>query len=229
MGKEVKNAIIVIPTYFTKKCIEEIRDTAALAELNILYFLRSSTTAGLAYCYERNDDVDEKNYIIFDLGSGTLNLSLIIFEDGLVEERSVNGNINLGGQDFTNRIIKYCISEFRRKTGIYIRKNDKAMSRIILSCENAKKTLSFSTEAEINLENLFDGEDLLIKIKRSYFEDSCLDLFKKCIPPLQNLLWDGKISKSQINEIILVGGSSRIPKIQEMLIEFLNGKNLIKV
>lgn len=227
LGKEVKNAVISIPNYYNLLEREKIIDAAKDSGLNIFHILKSSTAAGIAYCYEKNIK-SERLILIFDLGGGTLNLSLISFGNEFVEVQSVNGDLNLGGEDFTLRLFEYCSGEFRRKTGIDIRKNSKAKIRLYNACENAKKTLSSATNAEIDLEYLMDGEDFNIIITKDKFEELCMDLFKKCIPPLEKILKDSRVYKSQIDDIVLVGGSSRIPKIQQIIKEFFNGKELNK-
>ena len=155
-----------------------------------------------------------------------MSISLLTLEDGLFEVRAINGNTHLGGEDFNNRLIEYCSEEFRRKTGIDIKSNEKSLSRVRASCEKAKITLSIATQAIVDIDALMDGEDLNVVITRSKFEDLCMDLFKKCIPPLENAIKDAKISKNAIHDVVLVGGSTRIPKIQQLVQEFFNGKEL---
>ena len=229
LGKEVKDAVISIPYNFNYIQREELMNAAYESGLNILDMVNSSTAAGIAYCFDKKPD-KERNLLIFDLGGATLNISLMSWEDGLLDVRSINGSsyLYIGGEDFTKRLMEYCKGEFRRKTGIYIQKNAKAISRIYNACENAKITLSSSKQASIDLEYLMDGEDFNITITRDKFEDLCMDLFKKFIYSLENVLKDAKMSKSQIDDIILVGGSSRIPRIQLMIKEFFNGKELNK-
>lgn len=229
LGKEAKDAIISVPTYYTIDQLEEIREAANIAELNVLEIINSSTAAGMAYIYDKNFE-GEKNIIIFDLGADSLNISLCSLEEGIVEVKSLDGIKDLGGEDFNNRLFKYCVDEFRRKTGIDIisKKNAKAISRLLSSCEEAKKSLSFSNQAAIDLEYLIGEEDLNIIITRKKFEDLCMDLFQRFSYPLENVLKYANKSKTQINEIILVGGSTRIPKIQEMIKEFFNGKDIYK-
>ena len=141
---------------------------------------------------------------------------------------AIIGNTHLGGEDFDNRLIEYCAEEFRRKTGIDIKSNPKALSRVRTSCERAKITLSTATQAIVDIDALMDGKDLNIVITRSKFEDLCMDLFKECITPIENVIKDAKMNKSSIHDVVLIGGSSRIPKIQQMIQEFFNGKELNK-
>ena len=230
LGKEVKDAVITIPTYFNRYQIDEIKEAAKYSGLNVLRTIATSTAAGLDYCFDCFScfDYGGKNILIFDLGGLSLNISLIRNEEGLVEVKSLNGNLNLGGEDFTYKLFEYCASEFKSQTGIDIKNNLKAVSRLFNSCEEAKITLSSAKEAYIDLEYLIEDKDFKIKITRDKFEDLCMDLFKKCIPPIDNALKDAKMTKSQIDEIILVGGSSRIPKIHQMVEEFFNGKEINK-
>ena len=157
-----------------------------------------------------------------------MSISIVSIEDNLYEVRAVKGNTHLGGEDFDNRLIEYCAEEFRRKTGFDIKSNPKALSRVRASCEKAKITLSHATQAIVDIGSLMDGEDLNVVITRSKFEDLCMDLFQKVIPPLENVIKDAKMSKSQVHDVVLVGGSTRIPKIQCLIKEFFNGKKLNK-
>ena len=177
LGKKVKDAIISIPNYCNSIQREEIIDAAKDSGLNILNIIKSSTAAGISYCYDKNFE-KETNILMFDLGGGTLNISLISYEGGLIEVQSVNDSLDLGGEDFTRRLVEYCQGEFKRKTGISIKNNTKANIRLYNACEEAKIHLSFSTQASIDLEYLMGDEDLNIII-RSKLEDLCMDLFKK--------------------------------------------------
>ena len=223
LGKEVKDAIITVPAYFNDSQRQATKDAGVISGLNVLRIINEPTAAAIAYGLDKNQDKEE-NVLIFDLGGGTFDVSLLTLEDGLFEVKSTNGNTHLGGEDFDNRLVEYCALEFKKKTGIDIKNNAKALRRLRVSCERAKRALSASTQATIDVDALMDGEDLNIILTRSKFEDLCIDLFKKCIPPLENVIKDGKISKSQIDEVVLVGGSTRIPKIQSMVQGFFNGK-----
>ena len=227
LGKEVEDAIISVPTYFNNFQRESIKEAGEISGLRFLKIIDESTLAAIAYGFEKQYKY-EKKVLIFDLGGGNLSVSLLFIEDGLFEVMAINGNTHLGGEDFDNKLIEYCAGEFRRKTGIDIRSNRKALSRVRTSCEKAKKILSVATQATIDIDSLMDGEDLNIVLTRSEFESLCLDLFKKCIPPLECVVKDAKISKSAIDDIVLVGGSTRIPKIQQMIQDYFNGKVLNK-
>ena len=223
LNKEVKDVIIAIPSYFNDLQRQIIKDSATISGLNLLRFYNDSICSSICFGFNKNFQ-NEKIIIFFNLGSGNLSISLISIEDGLYEIKAVNGNINLGGDDFDNRLIEFCSNEFKRKYSIDFKENKKALLRVKIECEKAKILLSSSNEAIIEVEYLIDDYDLYIKITRTQFEELCIDLFKKCITPLENILKDAKISKNEINDIILFGGSTHIPKIISLIQEFFNGK-----
>jgi len=224
LGKEVKDAIVTVPAYFNDSQRQATKDAGTISGLNVLRIINEPTAAAIAYGLDKQAGKKEENVLIFDLGGGTFDVSLLSLEDGLFEVKATNGNTHLGGEDFDNRLVEYCAGEFKRKTSIDIKKNAKALRRVRASCEKAKRALSAATQATVDIDALMDGEDLNVVITRSKFEDLCMDLFKKCMPPLENVIKDAKMSKSQIDEVVLVGGSTRIPKIQQMVQEFFNGK-----
>jgi len=223
LGKEVKDAIITVPAYFNDSQRQATKDAGTISGLNVLRIINEPTAAAIAYGLDKKYQT-ERNVLIFDLGGGTFDVSLLTLEDGLFEVKATNGNTHLGGEDFDNRLVEYCAGEFRRKTGVDIKSNPKALRRVRASCEKAKRALSAATQATVDIDALMDGEDLNVVITRSKFEDLCMDLFKKCMPPLENVIKDAKMSKSQVHDVVLVGGSTRIPKIQQMVQEFFNGK-----
>ena len=223
LGKEVKDAIITVPAYFNDSQRQATKDAGTISGLNVLRIINEPTAAAIAYGLDKKYKT-ERNVLIFDLGGGTFDVSLLTLEDGLFEVKATNGNTHLGGEDFDNRLVEYCAGEFRRKTGVDIKSNPKALRRVRASCEKAKRALSAATQATVDIDALMDGEDLNVVITRSKFEDLCMDLFKKCMPPLENVIKDAKMSKSQVHDVVLVGGSTRIPKIQQMVQEFFNGK-----
>ena len=224
LGKEVRDAIITVPSYFNDSQRQSIKDAGTISGLNVLRIINEPTAA--AFAFGLDNQYTERNVLIFDLGSGNLSISLLSLEDGLLEVRAINGNTHLGGEDFDNRLIEYCAEEFRRKTGIDIKSNPKVLSRVRTSCEKAKITLCGTTQAIVDIDALMDGKDLNIVITRSKFEYLCMDLFKECITPIENVIKDAKMNKSSIHDVVLIGGSSRIPKIQQMIQEFFNGKEL---
>ena len=227
LGKEVKEAIIAVPAYFNDSQRQAIKDAGTISGLNVLRIISEPVLTAIAFGYDKKYET-ERNVLIFDLGSGNLSISLLSLEDGLFEVRATNGNTHLGGEDFDNRLIEYCAEEFRRKTGIDIKSNPKAIYRVRASCQKAKIALSSATQAIVDIDGLMNGEDLNVVITRSKFEDLCMDLFQKCISPLEKVIKDAKMSKNQVHDVVLVGGSTRIPKIQQMVQEFFNGKELNK-
>ena len=228
LGKEVKDAIITVPNYFNHSQRQAIKDAGTISGLNVLRIISSSTAASFYYYSKKQVYKKDENVLIFDLGGGTFNVSLLNIEDGLFDVRAVNGNMHLGGEDFDNRLVEYCAGEFRSKTSIDIKNNPLALIKVKTACEKAKKALSYKSQVNIYICNLIDYYDLNVVITRSKFEDLCGDLFKKCMPPLENVIKDAKMSKSQIDNVILVGGSTLIPKIQSMVQEFFNGKEPLK-
>ena len=226
LGKNVKDAVITVPAYFNYTQREIIHDSGTLAGLYILTIIEDPIAAAFAYGYDKVSK-DEKNLLVFDFGGGNLSISIISLEDGLFNVEAVNGNIDLGGADFDKRLIEYCCGEFRVKTGIDITENQNALSKLKIACEKAKIALSSESQTTIDIDDLFEGINLNRVITRSKFEDLCMDLFKKIFPPLENLFKDSKMSKSQIDDVILFGGSTKIPKIRQMIQEYFNGKEPI--
>ena len=225
LGKEVRDVLITIPDNFNYLQREKIRDSVRISGLNLLKIINETDSACLGYYYNKQM-LEEKKILIFNFGGGFLNTSVVSIEDGLFETLALNG-IDLGGEDFDNRLVEYCISEFKNETGIDIKKNTKALLRLKRYCEKAKIALSNSSKTNIEIDKLIDNKDLNILITREKFEELCMDLFKKCIPILNNILRDSKEKKSSINEICLVGGSTFIPKIRQIIQEFFNRKDII--
>ena len=192
----------------------------------MLRILNEPTAAALAYGFNKTAK-GEKNVLIFDLGGGTFDVSLLSIEDGVFEVKAVGGNTHLGGEDFDNRLVDYFAKEFERKTGKTITGNARALRRLRTACERAKRTLSNSNIAQVEIDALYDGIDLYTSITRAKFEELCLDLFKACLKPVEQVLIDAGI-KSQVADIVLVGGSTRIPKVQQLLSDYFNGKELCK-
>ena len=227
LGKSVKSAVITVPAYFNDSQRQATKDAGSISGLNVLRIINEPTAAAIAYGLDRQSD-GVKNILIFDLGGGTFDVSLLTLDEGVFQVKATNGHTHLGGEDFDNKLVDYCIAEFKKKTKIDITGNPRALRRLRTQCEKAKRLLSSATTAPIECETLADGEDFNTNISRAKFEELCEDLFKKCMPPVENVLKDSKIGKSEIHEIVLVGGSTRIPKIQTMLSDFFNGKSLNK-
>ncbi|KAL7566353.1 hypothetical protein ACA910_013670 [Epithemia clementina (nom. ined.)] len=226
LGKEVKNALITVPAYFNDSQRQATKDAGAIAGLNVMRIINEPTAAAIAYGLDQKGN--EKNVLIFDLGGGTFDVSLLTIEEGIFEVKATAGDTHLGGEDFDNRMVDYFLQEFKRKHRKDMSTNQRSLRRLRTACERAKRTLSSSTQAHIEIDSLFDGIDFNSTITRARFEDLCMDHFKKCMEPCEKVLRDAKISKNQVNEVVLVGGSTRIPKIQAMLSEFFNGKEPCK-
>ena len=223
LGKEVKDAIVTVPAYFNDSQRQATKDAGQISGINVLRIINEPTAAAIAYGLDKKFKT-ERNVLIFDLGGGTFDVSVLSLEEGLFEVRSTNGHTHLGGEDFDNRLVEFCAGEFRRKTNLDLKENPKALRRVRGSCEKAKRALSASTQATIDIDALMDGKDLSITITRAKFEELCMDLFKKCLPPLDNVLKDAKMAKSDVHDVVLVGGSTRIPKVIAMVQEYFNGK-----
>jgi len=242
LGTSVTDAVITVPAHFNDSQRQATKDAGFMAGLNVLHILNEPTAAAFAYGLELKTGV-EKNVLVFDLGGGTFDVSLLSIEDGIFDVRATAGDTHLGGEDFDHRLVEYCIQEFHRlhpedntkKQLLSETNNNNSSSSVIqthrlrTACERAKRTLSSSTQARIEVEKLDGSIDFSIDITRAKFEDLCLDLFKKCLETCQHVLEDSNIGhKDKVHEIVLVGGSTRIPKIQHMLSEYFNGKQLNK-
>ncbi|KAH8018831.1 hypothetical protein HPB51_012785 [Rhipicephalus microplus] len=226
LGCPVKDAVVTVPAYFNDSQRQATKDAGAIAGLNVLRIINEPTAAALAYGLDKNLK-GEKNILIFDLGGGTFDVSILTIDEGsMFEVRSTAGDTHLGGEDFDNRLVNYFVEEFKRKHKRDLKTNARAIRRLRTACERAKRTLSSSSEASIEIDALFEGIDFYSKITRARFEEMCMDLFRSTLEPVEKALQDSKLSKSQIHEIVLVGGSTRIPRIQKLLKDFFNGKDL---
>jgi heat shock 70kDa protein 1/2/6/8 len=226
IGEEVTEAVITVPAYFNDSQRQATKDAGAIAGLNVLRIINEPTAAAIAYGLDKK--TEEKNVLIFDLGGGTFDVSLLSIDDGIFEVKATAGDTHLGGEDFDNLLVKYFTDEFKRKHKLDISDNKRSIRRLKTACERAKRTLSSSNTASIELESLFDGNDLFSSITKARFESLCMNLFNRCLEPVTKVLQDSGFSKSQVDEIVLVGGSTRIPKVQELLSSYFNGKELNK-
>ena len=225
LGTEVTDAVITVPAYFNDSQRQATKDAGTIAGLNVLRIINEPTAAAIAYGLDKKG---EKNILIHDTGGGTMDVSILTIEDGVFEVKATAGDSHLGGEDFDSRMVEHFAQEFKKKSKIDISGNKKALRRLRTACERAKRTLSTSTSAVIELDTLADGIDFNSMISRAKFENICEDLFRKTMEPVDQVLRDSKMSKTQIDEIILVGGSTRIPKIQELLKDYFGGKDLCK-
>ena len=226
IGEKVTDAVITVPAYFNDSQRQATKDAGHIAGLNVLRIINEPTAAAIAYGLDKKSE--EKNVLIFDLGGGTFDVSLLTIDDGIFEVKATAGDTHLGGEDFDNILMKYFIDEFKRKHKTDLSENKRSLRRLKTACERAKRTLSSSATASIELESLYEGIDFFTSITKARFESLCMNLFQKCINPVSRVLQDAGISKSNVHEVVLVGGSTRIPKIQELLSSFFNGKELNK-
>jgi len=226
IGEKVTDAVITVPAYFNDSQRQATKDAGAIAGLNVLRIINEPTAAAIAYGLDKKDE--EKTVLIFDLGGGTFDVSLLSIDDGIFEVKATAGDTHLGGEDFDNIMMKYFIDEFKRKHKVDISDNKRALRRLKIACERAKRTLSSSATANVELESLAEGTDFFTSITKARFESLCMNLFQKCITPVTKVLQDAGVSKSAVHEIVLVGGSTRIPKVQELLSSYFNNKELNK-
>jgi len=227
LGSIVKDAVITVPAYFNDSQRQATKDAGAIAGLNVLRIINEPTAAAIAYGLDKKGGA-ERNVLIFDLGGGTFDVSILTIEDGIFEVKSTAGDTHLGGEDFDNRMVNHFVAEFKRKHKKDLATNPRALRRLRTACERAKRTLSSSTQASIEIDSLFDGIDFYTNITRARFEELCADLFRNTMDPVEKALRDAKMDKSQVHDIVLVGGSTRIPKVQKLLSDFFSGKELNK-
>lgn len=225
LGETVKDAVITVPAYFNDAQRKATKDAGLIAGLNVLRIINEPTAAAIAYGCDKKSN-KEQNILIFDLGGGTFDVSILNIDDGIFEVKATAGDTHLGGEDFDNRLVQHFVQEFKRKYKKDITNNARSLRRLRTACERAKRTLSSSNTASIEVDQLYDGVDFYTSITRAKFEELCNDLFKKTLNPVQKVLEDSKLDKSQIDEVILVGGSTRIPKVQQLLQDYFNGKKL---
>jgi len=230
LGQSVTKAVITVPAYFNDSQRQSTKDACRIAGIEPLRIINEPTAAAIAYGLDKQagGTIKEKNVLIFDLGGGTFDVSLLTIEDGIFEVKATAGDTHLGGEDFDSRMLTHFIEEFKRKEKVDIKGNSRAIRRLRTSCEKAKRTLSSSSTASIEIDALCDGKDFYSSITRARFEELCSDLFRGSLDPVERVLRDAKMDKSTIHDIVLVGGSTRIPKIQKLLSEFFNGKELCK-
>merc|ERR1712054_711370 len=223
LGNQVKDAVVTVPAYFNDAQRQATNDAGAIANLNVLRIVNEPTAAAIAYGLDKKNS-KENNVLIFDLGGGTFDVSLLTIDDGVFEVRATAGDTHLGGEDFDNKLVEFCAADFLKKKKIDIRGDKRAMRRLRSECEKAKRVLSASAQTSIEIDALKDGEDFSLVISRAKFEELCLTFFKDCMIPVEKVLKDSAIAKSSVHEVVLVVGSTRIPKVQQLISEFFNGK-----
>ncbi|KAJ1443162.1 Heat shock protein 70 family [Sesbania bispinosa] len=229
LGSTVKNAVVTVPAYFNDSQRQATKDAGVIAGLNVMRIINEPTAAAIAYGLDKKaTSVGEKNVLIFDLGGGTFDVSLLTIEEGIFEVKATAGDTHLGGEDFDNRMVNHFVQEFKRKNKKDITGNPRALRRLRTACERAKRTLSSTAQTTIEIDSLYEGIDFYSTITRARFEELNMDLFRKCMEPVEKCLRDAKMDKSTVHDVVLVGGSTRIPKVQQLLQDFFNGKDLCK-
>jgi len=223
LGGTIKNAVVTCPAYFNDSQRQATKDAGLIAGLNVLRIINEPTAAAIAYGLDKKTQ-GEKNVLIFDLGGGTFDVSLLTIEEGIFEVKATAGDTHLGGEDFDNRLVNHFVQEFKRKHKKDLSTNARALRRLRTACERAKRTLSSSAQTSIEIDSLFEGIDFYTSITRARFEELCQDLFRSTMEPVEKVLRDAKIDKQSVDEIVLVGGSTRIPRIQKLVSDFFNGK-----
>merc|ERR1712036_131406 len=228
LGGEINDAVVTVPAYFNDSQRQATKDAGSISGLNVLRIINEPTAAAIAYGLDKKG-AGEKNVLIYDMGGGTFDVSLLTIEDGIFEVKATAGDTHLGGEDFDNRIVDFCMQDFKRKNrGKDLAGNQRALRRLRTQCERAKRTLSSSTQATIEIDSLFDGIDYSCSLSRARFEELNMDYFRNSMGPVEKCLRDSGIDKRNVHEVVLVGGSTRIPKVQAMIQEFFNGKEPCK-
>mmetsp|Transcript_14350 Transcript_14350/g.28325 ORF Transcript_14350/g.28325 Transcript_14350/m.28325 type:complete len:662 (-) Transcript_14350:252-2237(-) len=222
LGKDIVNAVVTVPAYFNDAQRQATKDAGTISGLNVLRIINEPTAAAIAYGLDNKGG--EKNILVFDLGGGTFDVSMLTIDNGVFEVIATNGDTHLGGEDFDRRVMDYMLKLFKKKAGKDASKDKKAVQKLRREVERAKRSLSNSHQQRIEIESFFDGADLSETITRAKFEELCMDLFKKTLGPVERVLDDSALKKNQVDELVLVGGSTRIPKVQQLLQDFFNGK-----
>merc|ERR1740123_1237234 len=227
LGTEVRDAVVTVPAYFNDSQRQATKDAGVIAGLNIIRIINEPTAAAIAYGLDKKkSSAGESNVLIFDLGGGTFDVSILNIDNGIFEVKATAGDTHLGGEDFDSRLVDHFVKEFLRKNKKDITGNKRALRRLRTACERAKRTLSASAQANIEIDSLFEGEDYYTSITRAKFEELCSDLFKGTLDPVEKAMKDAKMAKTSISDLVLVGGSTRIPKVQKLLQDFFNGQEL---
>jgi len=223
LGKDVTHAVVTVPAYFNDAQRQATKDAGIIAGLNVMRIINEPTAAAIAYGMDK-DKEGEKNILVFDLGGGTFDVSLLTIDSGVFEVVATNGDTHLGGEDFDQRVMDHFMKLYKKKTGKDVRKDNRAVQKLRREVEKAKRALSATHSARIEIESFYDGEDFSETLTRAKFEELNNDLFRGTLKPVQKVLEDGEMKKNEIDEIVLVGGSTRIPKIQQLVKEYFNGK-----
>jgi len=224
LGKKVNKAVVTVPAYFNDSQRQATKDAGVISGMDILRIINEPTAAAIAYGLDKVSEGKERNVLIFDLGGGTFDVSLLTIDGGIFEVRATAGDTHLGGEDFDNRMVDYFVDEFKRKYQKDLSTNPRALRRLRTACERAKRALSSATQSSVEIDSLYQGVDFYTSITRARFEELNADLFRSCMTPVEKVLQDSKLDKRSVHEVVLVGGSTRIPKVQQLVTEFFNGK-----
>ncbi|CAF0827334.1 unnamed protein product [Rotaria sordida] len=222
LGKKVTHAVVTVPAYFNDAQRQATKDAGTISGLNVMRIINEPTAAAIAYGLDKKEG--EKNILVFDLGGGTFDVSLLTIDNGVFEVIATNGDTHLGGEDFDQRVMEHFIKLFKKKTGKDIRKDNRAVQKLRREVEKAKRTLSSQHQTKIEIESFFDNEDFSETLTRAKFEELNMDLFRSTMKPVQKVLEDADLKKTDIAEVVLVGGSTRIPKVQQLVKDFFDGK-----
>jgi len=222
LGKKVTHAVVTVPAYFNDAQRQATKDAGTISGLNVMRIINEPTAAAIAYGLDKKEG--EKNILVFDLGGGTFDVSLLTIDNGVFEVVSTSGDTHLGGEDFDQRVMEYFVKLYKKKKGKDIRKDNRALQKLRREVEKTKRALSTAHQARVEVESLFEGEDFSETLTRAKFEELNMDLFKSTLKPVKQVLDDSGLKKSEIDEIVLVGGSTRIPKVQSLVKDFFGGK-----
>jgi len=222
LGKKVTHAVVTVPAYFNDAQRQATKDAGAIAGLTVMRIINEPTAAAIAYGMDKKEG--EKNVLVFDLGGGTFDVSLLTIDNGVFEVVATNGDTHLGGEDFDQRVMEHFIKLYKKKKGKDLRKDNRAVQKLRREVEKAKRALSSAHQVRIEVESMFEGEDFTETLTRAKFEELNMDLFRSTMKPVQKVLEDADMQKKDVDEIVLVGGSTRIPKVQQLVKEFFNGK-----
>lgn len=222
LGKKIDNAVVTVPAYFNDAQRQATKDAGTIAGLNVLRIINEPTAAAIAYGLDKK--VKEKNILVYDLGGGTFDVTILTIDEGVFEVLATNGDTHLGGEDFDQRLMAYFLKLIKKKYNVDLSDNQRAIAKLRRETEKAKRALSSVHQVKVEIEGLINGEDLSETLTRAKFEELNIDLFRKTLAPLANVLKDSGLKKTEIHEVVLVGGSTRIPKVQELIKDFFNGK-----
>merc|ERR1719446_1811957 len=225
LGKEVKQSVVTVPAYFNDSQRQATKDAGTISGMEVLRIINEPTAAAIAYGLDKTEEA-EKNILIFDLGGGTFDVTLLTIDGGIFEVKATAGDTHLGGEDFDNRMVEHFVQEFKRKNKKDLTTNQRALRRLRTACERGKRALSSAAQTSIEIDSLFEGIDFYTSITRARFEELCADQFRSCIKPVEQVLSDSKMDKRTVHEVVLVGGSTRIPKVRALVSDFFGGKEL---